>query len=129
MEDLTGKMTGDTVTAAEFIQSKAEWDNIITQTGQTATNADLNQGGKGVAEYVSNGNFYTDSGFANAYLLTSIGTKQSLPRLVDGMAAEFIVGNTNTTSSTVNIATLGAKNIVNTSIGGELTAGLCDIVF
>jgi len=123
MEDLNDKITGGTLLAVDWNQPASELQNIIEATGQSLTNADLNQAGKGVAEYVSNGNFYTDSGGANAYVLTSIGSKQSPPRLVDGMTAEFIVGTTNTTSSTVNQETLGVKNIVNTSNGGELTAG------
>lgn len=126
MEDLNDKITGGNLTAAEWNQVPSELQNVIEQTGQVLTNADLNQVGKGIAQYAGNGAFYTDSGAANAYVLTAIGTKQAPTSYDNGMIIRFIPGNTNSTASTVNVATLGVKSIVNFNgdamTGGELPA-------
>jgi len=123
MEDLNDKITGGVLTAGQWNQVPSELQNVIEGTGQTLTNADLNQVGKGVADYVANSNFYTDSGVADAYVLTSIGSKQSLTAYVDGMAVEFLPGNTNTGASTINVATLGLKTITGAA-AGDIVSGL-----
>jgi len=66
---------------------------------------------------------YDDSGAADAYVLDVQTDQQAPAGLFDGQEFEFIVGNTNTGASTVNPVGTGVKNIVNTTIGGELTAG------
>lgn len=127
METLNNKITGSNLTAAEWNQVPSELQNVITDTGQTLTNADLNQLGKGIAQYASNGDFYTDSGAANAYVLTQIGTKQAPTSYVDGLVIRFLPGNTNTSASTVNVASLGVKTIVNFNgialVGDEIVSG------
>lgn len=127
METLNNKITGGTLTASEWNQVPSELQNVITQTGQSLTNTDLNQLGKGIAQYAANGDFYTDSGAINAYVLTQIGTKQASTSYDNGMVIRFLPGNTNTTASTVNVATLGVKTIVNFNgtalVGGEIVSG------
>ena len=123
MQDLNDKLTGDNLTAAEWNEVPSELQNVIENTGQALSGGDLNQLGKGVAQYAANGNFYTDSGAGNAYVLTQIGLKQSAPAYADGMAIEFVPANTNTGSASVNVAGLGVKNISNTSSGGEIISG------
>ena len=122
MEDLNDKITGDTLQAAEFVQPMSELQNVIEGLGITLSNTDLNQLGKGIAGYVSNGNFYTDSGAADVYVLTKIGLKQTAPEYKNGMEVAFIVGNTNTGASTANVAGLGVKNI-KTKDGNDPQAG------
>lgn len=122
MQDLTGKTTGSTLTAVEWNQLPQESQNIITQTGQTLTDSDLNQLGKGVASYAAGGAFYTDSGAADAYVLTTVGGKQAPAGYFDGMTVEFITTNANTGASTVNVASLGVKDVK--VVGGtDPTAG------
>ena len=111
MEGLDGKITGDTLPAAEWNQLPAEVKNVITQLGQSLTSSDLNQLGKSIAGYVANGTFYTDSGISDAYVLTKIGSKQSAQVYTDGFEASFIAGNVNSGASTVNIAGIGVKSI------------------
>lgn len=127
MEQLNNKVTGATLTADEWNQVPEELQNIITQTGQGLSDLDLNQVGKGVAQYSVNGDFYTDSGAANAYVLTSIGSKQAPIAYNDGHEIRFLPANTNTAASTVNVSTLGVVNLVNFDgtalIGGEIRAG------
>lgn len=126
MQDLNDKITGSDLTASEWNQVPSEIQNVIEGLGQTLSGADLNQLGKGIAGYVANGYFYTDSGAADAYVLTEIGSKQAPTAYTDGFRGVFRAGNANTGASTVNFATLGVKNIFFDGaalIGGEIVAG------
>lgn len=123
MEDLNDKITGNDLTAVEWNQLPSEIQNVIEGLGQTLSNADLNQLGKGIAGYVANGNHYTDSGAADAYIMTQIGSKQASTAYTDGMIVEFVPANSNAGASTINVAGLGVKDIANTSSGGEILSG------
>lgn len=112
MQDLNDFITGDTLTASQFVEIPTEIQNVIEGLGLTLSSGDLNQLGKAIAGYVANGNFYTDSGIANAYVLNKIGLKQTAPAYADGFFASFIAGNPNTGAATINVAGLGVKNIV-----------------
>lgn len=120
MDDLNDKVTGGTLSAAEWNQVPSELQNIIEDTDQTLSGADLDQLGKGVAKYVGNGDFYTDSGSANAYALNVVGGKQAPSSYVDGLRVRFIPGNAPTGASTINVASLGVKNLKNAD-GNALT--------
>lgn len=122
MQDLTGKITGSTLTAAEWNQLPQEVQNVITALGITLGSGDLNQLGKAIAGYVANGTFYTDSGVADAYVLSTVGSKQNAPGYTDGFEINFVTVNTNTGASTVNVAGLGVKNI-KLSGGADPAAG------
>lgn len=126
MEDLNDKITGGNLPAVEWNQVPTELQNIIEDTGQSLTNADLDQVGKGVATYVAGGDFYTDSGGVNTYSLSPVGAKQRPPAYIDGFRCRFIPANTNTGASTVNVDGIGAKDIRNQMSGAVLNAG--DIV-
>ncbi len=127
MENLNDKVLGSNLSATEWNQVPSELQNIIEQTGQVLTNADLNQLGKGVASYVANGNFYTDSDAGlNSYVLNKIGSKQSTVDYIDGMAVEFLAVSGNTGATIVNVGILGVKDIVDSAgnplIGGEIVS-------
>ena len=112
MQDLNDKITGSTLTATEWNELPTEVQNVIVALNITLSSSDLNQLGKGIAGYVANGNFYIDSGIADAYVVSTIGSKQSPPQYTDGMEVIFIAGNRNLTASpTVNVAALGVKSI------------------
>ena len=111
MQDLNDKVTGGTLTATEWNEVPSEIQNVIEALGITLSSGDLNQLGKAIAGYVANATFYTDSGAADAYVLTTIGSKQSLTAYTDGATFEFIAGNPGTGAATVNVAGLGVKNI------------------
>ena len=126
MQDLNDKITGNSVTAAEWNQMPSEIQNVIEGLGQTLSGADLNQLGKSIAGYVANGNYYTDSGAADAYVLSKVGLKQTLPAYTDGARFTYVPDFSNTGASTANAAALGAKNIYLNGAaltGGEIVAG------
>ena len=82
MQDLNDKITGNSLTAPEWNEVPSEIQNIIEGLGITLSGGDLNQLGKAIAGYVANGSFYTDSGAADAYVLSVIGSKQALPAYI-----------------------------------------------
>ena len=111
MQDLNDKITGNTLTATEWNEVPSEIQNVIEGLGQTLSSGDLDQLGKSIAGYAANGTYYTDSGIADAYVLSKIGLKQSPTAYTNGFQSSFMAGNTNTGASTVNVAGLGVKNI------------------
>ncbi len=122
MQDLNDKIAGGQLRAIEWNEVPSELQNVIEALGQTLTSSDLNQLGKAIAGYVANGTFYTDSGVADAYVLSAIGSKQAPTAYTDGLEVEFIVDNDNTTSSTVNVAGLGVVDIAGTTVASTLVA-------
>ena len=100
----------------------AENNNLILGSGQALSIGDNQQTHEAVSVYAHGGNFYTDGGAADAYVLSAIGAKVAPPSYFDGMSIEFIAGNDNTGASTVNVATLGVKSLL-TSAGSPLKAG------
>lgn len=106
----TSKVDGNTVDASEWNQL-ADLDNAVTSSGQTPSTGNLNQLGIAMAINAAGADFYSDSGTANAYVLTAIGTLKSPHAYFDGMRVRFRPDNANTGASTVNVATLGVKSI------------------
>jgi hypothetical protein len=123
MQNIPTKNTGDSLTAAEFNDIPDELENAITSAGIALSGADVTQLSKAIAHYVGNSSFYTDTGVADAYAATVIGTNKAPPAYVDGMAVEFKIGNTNAGASTINVNGLGVVNITGTAAAGALTAG------
>ncbi len=125
MQSLTGKNTGDFLTADEWNQLPQEVQNVITNAGQTLTNADLNQLGRAIAAYVANGSFFNDTGAANAHVLTPIGTNQTGIAYANGDTVRFVPANANTsTTVTINVNGLGVANLVNADGTGPVIGQL-----
>lgn len=127
MEDLNDKILGSNLASPEWNQVPSEIQNVIEDTGQSLTNADLDQLGKGIANYVGNSNFYTDDNAINNYALTTIPPIQSITAYTDGLALEFIPSQDNTGASQVSVGTLGLVQIRDANdvalVGGEIVAG------
>lgn len=111
MRDLNDKVTTDSLTAVEWNDVPSELQNVIEALSITLSAGDLNQLGKAIAGYVANGDYYTDSGAADAYVLSVIGSKQAPTAYTNGMQVRFLPGNANTGAATVNVAALGVKSI------------------
>lgn len=107
----------------EFNSLADEAENLITGSGQTLSGLDLNQFGKSVAIYAGGGDFYTDSGVVNAYVLSPIGTRQSPPSYEDGMRVRFLTTNANTGPSTVDVNSNGPADICDFDGVTPLVAG------
>lgn len=128
MSDInTSKVDGNTVSASEFNQL-AEIDNLIYTSGQTPSISNLEQISIGSARYSSAGEFFTDSGTANAYVLSPVSPFKSPVSATagesyfNGMVICFRAGNANTGASTVNVNGAGVKNLLKQD-GTALSAG------
>lgn len=124
MENIPQKFDGVSVLpAAEFNSIVNELKNIVSSSSQVLTGADVAQIAKGMANYVANGNFYTDSGSANTYVLTVVGSKFAATGYTNGFTVMFKVGNSNTGASTVNVSGLGIKPIKKNNGASDLSSG------
>ena len=112
MQDLNGKITGNSLLAVEWNEVPSELQNIIEAWGQNLSSGDLNQLGKGIAAYAAASTFYTGGGTANAHTATKIAGIQAPPDYFDGMIIRFRPTNANTAAATVNVDSLGIKSIV-----------------
>ena len=112
----TSKIDGNTVGASEWNQL-ADVDNFVISSGQTPSTSNLEQLGIGSARYSSGGQFFTDSGTANAYVLSPVSPFKSPVSsgagegYFNGMIISFRAGNANSGASTVNVNSAGVKNL------------------
>jgi hypothetical protein len=127
---ITNKINGQTVSASEWNQLN-EIDNVISTAGITPSDATTTQQANAIARYSAGSTFYTDSGSANTYILTS-ANGFSTPVLsgagyFNGMQVRFRAGFSNTGASTVNINSFGSKSITKHNFtpltGGEINNG------
>ena len=77
MQNITDQVLGGQLQHTEFNSFKNDVQNAITSTGQTLSGADLDQVAKTMASYAAVSTFYTDSGAADAYVLTVIGSHEA----------------------------------------------------
>lgn len=103
---------GSTLDATgEFNPFKNDLYTVITSSSQTPTNGVNDQWPKAVTNLSHWANFYTDSGTANAYVLSIQSPVIAPTEYKTGMLVRFRAGNANTGASTVNVASLGVKII------------------
>lgn len=124
--DIVSKINGNTLSATEFNQMSIELETLITSSGQTVSDAILNQDTIAVSRYAAN-NFYIDSGAADAYVLT-LAASMTNPVSATvgyfvGMTIRFRAGNANTGASTVNVNSAGVKNLKQADGTTDLAAG------
>ena len=133
----TSKIDGNTVGSGEWNQL-ADADNLVINSGQTPSTSNLDQLAIASARYSSGGQFFTDSGTANAYVLTPVSPFKSPVSsgagegYFNGMIIIFRAGNANSGASTVNVNSAGVKNLKKTD-GSNLATGdiltTADVVF
>jgi hypothetical protein len=122
----TSKVDGNTVGSAEWNQL-SDVDNLTTTSGQTPSTTDLFQLSIASARYSSGGQFFTDSGTANTYVLSTVSPFKSpvdaTNTYFNGMTIRFRAGNANSGASTVNVNGAGLKNLKKEDGSTDLTAG------
>ena len=112
----TSKIDGNTVAAIEWNQL-TDVDNLVINSGQTPSTSNLDQLAIASARYSSGGQFFTDSGTANAYVLTPVSPFKSPVSsgagegYFNGMIIRFRAGNANSGASTINVNSAGVKNL------------------
>ena len=128
MRNIPAKVDGvDVLSGDEYNSTQTDLEDFITTSGQTLDAAggpdtDLEMTAKAAAVYASGGDYYQDSGTANTYVLSRVGNLRNLPSYEDGVQVVFMVGNSNSGASTVNVSGLGAKSITRLN-GATLQAG------
>jgi hypothetical protein len=124
--DIVSKINGNQVSATEFNQMPTELEALITSSGQTVSDAILNQDSIAVARYSAN-NFYIDSGVADAYVLTLAASMtnpvSATVGYFTGMTIRFRAGNANSGASTVNVNSAGIKNLKQADGTTDLAVG------
>lgn len=118
----TPSSTDGVLTAEEFNVLALELETVINSMGITLNGSVTNQMAKAIADYALAGQHFVDTGAADAYVLTSVGSRLASHDYIDGMRVRFFATNTNTGASTVNVQTLGLKNIKRPD-GTALSAG------
>ena len=122
----TSKVDGNTVGSAEWNQL-SDVDNLTTTSGQTPSTTDLFQLSIASARYSSGGQFFTDSGTANTYVLSPVSPFKSpvdaTNTYFNGMTIRFRAGNANSGASTVNVNGAGSKDLKKEDGSTDLTAG------
>ncbi len=88
MQDLTGKTTGSSYTAAQFVEFQTELKTVIANEGIALSSGDLTQVAKALST-ISASDFYTATGTFPGLALTSIGSRQPLRAYTDGLIVRF----------------------------------------
>jgi len=128
MKPVATKNVGDQYTAIEFNKlTSEELQNAVVSSSQSLSESDQFQMSKTIAQYSSDGDFYIDAGSANNYILSPQTPRKGISNYFNGQKIRFVALNTNTSSSTVNISSIGIKQILNMNggalIGGEIQTG------
>lgn len=119
---------GDTLSAGAFNTNLgSELETICTSADFTldpeaGPDTNVQMLSQAAAAYANAGQQYADSGAANAYVLAIASNLKSVSKYYDGMKVIFKAGNANTGASTINVASLGVKNLQNQD-GSALSSG------
>lgn len=134
MRDIQSKTdgTGDILAAEAFNTNFIdELQAIATSAGFTldveaGPDTDTSMVVKSIVLYSIASQYFAESGAADAYVLTRAGTLQALSSYADGVVVIFKPSNSNTGASTINVDSLGVKDLVASDgtalAGGEVLA-------
>lgn len=126
---LSDSITAEKLGAGEANSFLTECKTAVSSSGQTLASANgtaesTDQLAKALAIYsAGGGEHHIDTGVANAYVLNPVSPLKSPVSYFNGFTVSFKPGNINTGASTVNIASLGVKNITDIN-GAALSAGV-----
>jgi len=125
MQDLSTKVTTNTLSASEWNEIPTEVQKVITNSGIALSGGDLNQLAKSLALSEAKSTYLVATGSTNAWTLTPSGSLQGPIAYETGMVYSFRPTTGNTTAAvTVNISGLGAKNVLTT---GTVALAIGDI--
>ena len=117
------KSTNDDLSANEYsLCTSLENQNAVLNSGQIL-GGPTDQLTQAMLRYNASGNEYIDSGAANAYVLNSRISTYRIQSYIDGLKVNFLATHTNTGAITVNVNSLGVKDVVFPD-GNPVTTGL-----
>lgn len=108
--------------AADLNGFNLEIKNAIEDSEQVHSTADREQLSKALSNQAANGDFYGDSGAANAYVLSPLGNAKGITAYANGQKIRFKAANPNTGASAAVVNGLSSKAIKDVS-GNDLVAG------
>lgn len=112
MQNIPTKVDGvSTLPAAEFNQMADELENAITTGGLSLSSGDVTQLAKSLANYSAVGQYYTDSGTANAKVLSVTAGRAGITAYLQGTTVTFLNLVQNTGAVTINVNGLGVKDL------------------
>lgn len=129
MKEVPQKNTGDELSADEYsLCTSLECQNTVLNTDQTLNENNLNQQTQAIVRIGNLSSTFKDQTgmVSNNYILTldTAFNQCNFTTYFEGMTLQFIVDNVNTGSVTLNIDSLGAVPLLNSSntalTGGEL---------
>jgi hypothetical protein len=112
MKDLSGKVTNDQLTAAEFDDFFGENKNQVEGANISLSDSDNFQILKSAANQAAYGDYYTGGGSGTAYTLTAIAPRKGITDYFAGMRVRFLAPANNIGAATVNVNSQGVENIV-----------------
>lgn len=134
MRDIQDKQdnAGDTITAEAFNTNYIkELQELVESAGFTldaeeGPDSDTAMLVKSIVLYSTASQYFSESGVADAYVLTRSGTFEPLSSYEDGVVVIFKPSNGNTGASTINVDEVGVKDLVSSDgsalSGGEIAA-------
>lgn len=114
MENLSNKIDGNSIPAADWNQSQAELKNVITSAGISLDGSDLAQLGQAIAALGMGNAYYIDQNVgADVYDLLAVSGREAADAYVDGLYVMFrpLNASTGAATATVQIGTLGDRDI------------------
>lgn len=114
--------TVDNYPAVEFNSIKNELTQTVLTTDQVLAAGSNVQVSTAMATYAGDGDYYLDTGVADAYVLTAQGLREAPISYTNGQMVRFTAANTNTGASTINVESIGVVSIVRND-GSPLQAG------
>lgn len=112
MQDLNDKAINGSLTNIEWNGRSGEEQRVVEAWATLSGTAGDEQLEQAIAAYAAASQFYTCTGPADAYVATVLSGIQAPSDYFQGMVVRMRPSNTNTGASTVNVATLGVKDIV-----------------
>lgn len=120
--------------AAEYNNLTAEIMSVVTSLGMSLNNGSVIQLAQAIAAYAATGNMYSESGSSNTFTCTpSVATRKAPDAYYTGMIVRFNATHGNTGAATINVASLGSKDIKKAdgttalSSGDIVTTGLTEL--
>jgi len=114
MTDKTDSFLNDNPPQVDDIwlnMTQQERNNFILAGSITPADATNDQMAKSITNSTCNSDYFVESGIADAYVVSSISPNKNPSIYRTGMRVRFRTTNANTGASTINVATLGNKNI------------------
>ncbi len=134
MQQLSGKIVGDSFPPNQWNQLPQEIQNLIETSGLSLSGGDLEQGKKSLLQYIVSGRFGVDSGTVNNYVLSMpIPSYVTPPDLKDERKIFFLTSNANTGAATLSAYGLGTKLLVDEGgaalLGGEISSTEINVAY